>query len=119
MKVCRAALSLLKRRGGAIVNVASVGAFNGSSANAAYSASEAALVSFTRTLAYAHGADGIRANAVAPGWVGTPMSELERTFGWMTRWRRFVRDYEPRIEVSHAMILVAMGGNLLRRTAHP
>uniref|UniRef100_UPI002E2CF074 transposase n=1 Tax=Thermaurantiacus tibetensis TaxID=2759035 RepID=UPI002E2CF074 len=39
--------------------------------------------------------------------------------GWMTRWRRLVRDYERRIDVSHAMILVAMGGNLLRRNAHP
>ncbi len=28
----------------------------------------------------------------------------------MTRWRRLVRDYEQRIDVSHAMILVAMGG---------
>jgi len=42
-----------------------------------------------------------------------------RTFGWMTRWRRLVRDYEKRIDVSQAMILVAMGGNLLRRNAHP
>lgn len=77
MKVCRAALPLLKQRGGAIVNIASVGAFNGSPVNAAYSASKAALVSYTRTLAYAHGPDGIRANAVAPGWVRTPMSEWE------------------------------------------
>jgi transposase len=44
---------------------------------------------------------------------------VERTFGWITRWRRLVRDYEQRIDVSEAMILVAMGGNLLRRTAHP
>lgn len=44
---------------------------------------------------------------------------VERTFGWMIRWRRLVRDYEKRIDVSHAMILVAMGGNLLRRNAHP
>lgn len=44
---------------------------------------------------------------------------VERTFGWMTRWRRLVRDYETRIDVSEAMILVAMGGNLLRRNAHP
>ena len=77
MKVCRASLPLLKQRGGAIVNIASVGAFNGSPVNAAYSASKAALVSYTRTLAYAHGPDGIRANAVAPGWVRTPMSEWE------------------------------------------
>jgi len=77
MKVCRASLPLLKQRGGAIVNIASVGAFNGSPVNAAYSASKAALVSYTRTLAYAHGPDGIRVNAVAPGWVRTPMSEWE------------------------------------------
>jgi transposase len=44
---------------------------------------------------------------------------VERTFGWMTRWRRLVRDYEQRIDVSQAMILVAMGGNLIRRNAHP
>ncbi len=44
---------------------------------------------------------------------------VERTFGWMTRWRRLVRDYEQRLDVSEAMILIAMGGMLLRRNAHP
>ena len=44
---------------------------------------------------------------------------VERTFGWMTRWRRLVRDYEKRLDASHAMILVAMGGILIRRNAHP
>ena len=44
---------------------------------------------------------------------------VERTFAWMTRWRRLVRDYEERIDGSEAMILVAMGGNLIRRNAHP
>jgi putative transposase len=43
---------------------------------------------------------------------------VERTFGWMTRWRRLVRDYEARIDVSEAMIHVAMGGLLLRRISH-
>ncbi|MER8728180.1 IS5/IS1182 family transposase, partial [Mesorhizobium sp. M1027] len=42
-----------------------------------------------------------------------------RTFGWMTRCRRLVRDYEQRIDVSQAMILGAMDGNLIRRNAHP
>jgi transposase len=56
---------------------------------------------------------GLRFQILPRRWV------VERTFGWMIRWRRLVRDYEQRIDVSHAMILVAMGGNLLRRNAHP
>ena len=44
---------------------------------------------------------------------------VERTFGWMTRWRRLVRDYETRLDVSEAMLFVAMGANLIRRNAHP
>ncbi|UGY13356.1 SDR family oxidoreductase [Bradyrhizobium septentrionale] len=75
MRVCRA--SLLRQRGGAIVNIASVAAFNASPDSASYAASKAAVVAYTRSLAYAHGADGIRANAVAPGWVRTPMSAHE------------------------------------------
>ena len=43
---------------------------------------------------------------------------VERTFGWMIRWRRLVRDYEKRLDVSEAMIHVAMGALLLRRVAH-
>lgn len=43
---------------------------------------------------------------------------VERTFAWMTRWRRLVRDYEQRIDVSEAMIHVAMGSLLLRRISH-
>lgn len=44
---------------------------------------------------------------------------VERTFGWMVRWRRLVRDYERRIDDSTAMIHVAIGGVLIRRNAHP
>jgi putative transposase len=40
---------------------------------------------------------------------------VERTFCWMTRFRRLVRDYERRIDVSEAMIYVALGSILLRR----
>lgn len=58
--------------------------------------------------------DGTQGFEVLPRrWV------VERTFGWMTRWCRLVRDYERRIDVSKAMILVAMGGNIIRRNAHP
>jgi transposase len=44
---------------------------------------------------------------------------VERTFGWMGRWRRLVRDYERRCDVSEAMIHVSMGALLLRRISHP
>jgi transposase len=44
---------------------------------------------------------------------------VERTFGWMMRWRRLVRDYERRCDVSEAMIRVSLGALLLRRITHP
>jgi NAD(P)-dependent dehydrogenase (short-subunit alcohol dehydrogenase family) len=77
MSVCRAALPLLRLEGGAVVNIASVAAFSGGLGTTAYAASKAALISYTRSLAYAYGHERVRANAVAPGWVRTPMSERE------------------------------------------
>jgi putative transposase len=44
---------------------------------------------------------------------------VEPTFGGMMRWRRLVRDFEQRLDVSEAMIHVAMGSLLLRRSCHP
>jgi putative transposase len=45
-------------------------------------------------------------------------AHVERAFAWMTRWRRLVRDYEQRLDLSEAMIRVALGALLLRRVAH-
>jgi putative transposase len=42
---------------------------------------------------------------------------VERTFGWLVGWRRLVRDYEQRLDVSEAFIHVAMGSMLLRRVS--
>jgi transposase len=44
---------------------------------------------------------------------------VERTFGWLTRYRRLVRDYEARLDVSEAMIYAAMGHSILRRVYQP
>jgi putative transposase len=55
-----------------------------------------------------------------PGFTVLPRRwVVERTFGWLVRWRRLVRDYEQRLDVSEAMIHVAMGSLLLRRISHP
>jgi putative transposase len=61
----------------------------------------------------------VRRSDPQPGFAVIPRRwVVERTFGWMIRWRRLVRDYEKRLDVSEAMIHVAMGSLLLRRIAH-
>lgn len=61
----------------------------------------------------------VRRLAEPPGFTVLPRRwVVERTFGWMIRWRRLVRDYEQRIDVSEAMIHIALGGLLLRRISH-
>ena len=78
MYVCRAALPALEACGaGAIVNIASVAAFNASAGMASYSASKAGVVALTRSIANAYGHRGVRANCLCPGWVRSPMSEAE------------------------------------------
>lgn len=63
--------------GGSIVNVASTDAYIGSFSSIAYSASKAALLSVTKSLANVLGSRGVRVNAVTPGWVDTGMSTEE------------------------------------------
>jgi NAD(P)-dependent dehydrogenase (short-subunit alcohol dehydrogenase family) len=66
-------LPLLKREGGAIVNLSSEGGFLGRPRQVVYDAIKAAVVSVTKTMAQEFVEYGIRANAVAPGWVVTEM----------------------------------------------
>jgi len=63
--------------GGAVVNVASGAGKTGSTVEAAvYSASKAAVLSMTRTFAYAWAKRGVRVNAVCPGVIETPMNDV-------------------------------------------
>jgi meso-butanediol dehydrogenase/(S,S)-butanediol dehydrogenase/diacetyl reductase len=73
----RAALPHLLKARGAVVAVSSVAALRASEAMAAYSASKAGLLLLTQSLAVDHGPDGLRANAVCPGWTATEMADLE------------------------------------------
>ena len=75
MRVCSAARALLARRGGAIVNLASMLSFFGGALVPAYSASKGGIAQLTRSLALAYAAEGIRVNAVAPGWIATPLTQ--------------------------------------------
>ena len=72
----RAALpALLERGGGSIVMVSSISALVAAADSAAYMASKAGLLGLVRSLAVDYGPRGIRANALCPGWVITPMAD--------------------------------------------
>lgn len=73
--VCRAVVfSMMKRRSGTIVNLSSVAGVYGNATQTNYSASKAGIIGFTKSLAKEVGRYGIRANVVAPGFIGTDMT---------------------------------------------
>ena len=71
----RAAMPLLRESRGSIVNVGSVEGLGNNPRHPAYGASKSGLHGLTRAVAVDHGEDGVRCNAVAPGWIDTPLNE--------------------------------------------
>lgn len=69
----------LKERGGVIVNIGSLASFLALKDVPAYTASKAGLLGLTRALADKWAPDGIRVNMVAPGFIRTRMTEVQRT----------------------------------------
>ncbi|MEL7026188.1 MAG: SDR family oxidoreductase [Pseudomonadota bacterium] len=69
------AMPLLKAAKGAIVNIGSVEGLANNPGHPAYGASKAGLHGLTRAVAVDEGPDGVRCNAVAPGWIDTPLNE--------------------------------------------
>ena len=75
-RLARAAIpSLVERGGGSIVLVSSVSALVSGTDGAAYVTSKAAMLGLARSIAVDYGPSGIRANALCPGWVETPMGD--------------------------------------------
>lgn len=80
MLVCRAATKHMLRAGsGSIVNIASVEGLEGGEGGSAYNASKGGVVLLTKNLAMDYGRRGVRANAVCPGFIQTPM--MDATLG--------------------------------------
>jgi meso-butanediol dehydrogenase / (S,S)-butanediol dehydrogenase / diacetyl reductase len=75
VNACQAFSKLLRARRGAVVNVASQAALVSLPMQAAYTAAKGAVAALTRSLAIDWAAYGVRANAVAPGFTVTPMTE--------------------------------------------
>ena len=72
----QAAKQMMKQKSGAIVNIASIVGVMGNFGQANYSASKAGLIGFTKTLAREMAPRGIRANAIAPGFIDTEMTRV-------------------------------------------
>lgn len=90
MRCCLAAYPLLAKNAGAIVNTASMLSTFGGPLVPAYSASKGGVAQLTKSLAGKWAEDGIRVNAIAPGWIQTEMTrglrdDPERTAGIMSR----------------------------------
>jgi NAD(P)-dependent dehydrogenase (short-subunit alcohol dehydrogenase family) len=75
MRTATLARPKLKASGGSIVNTASVLSFFGGGLVPGYAASKGGIAQLTKSLAIAYAPDGIRVNAIAPGWVATPLTQ--------------------------------------------
>ena len=74
---CRAVTRpMMRRRSGTIVNVTSIVGLRGNPGQTNYAASKAGIIGFTKSLARELGSRGVRANAVAPGYVATALTDV-------------------------------------------
>jgi NAD(P)-dependent dehydrogenase (short-subunit alcohol dehydrogenase family) len=78
MRVCSAAKAKLAASGGSVVNLASMLTFFGGPRVPGYSASKGGIGQLTKSLAAAWAPEGVRVNAVAPGWIATPLTQALR-----------------------------------------
>lgn len=78
---------MLKQKNGVIVNMASIAGYVAGGGGAAYTASKHAIIGYTKQLDYDYARDGIRANALAPGAIETPMNQADFAGdGAMAKW---------------------------------
>ena len=66
---------MMRQKGGSIINMSSVVGIHGNASQCNYAASKAGLIALAKSIAQEMGRKGLRANAIAPGFIDTPMTE--------------------------------------------
>ena len=104
-----------KQRYGKIVNIASVVGEMGNAGQANYSASKAGVIGFTKTIAREFASRGINVNAIAPGYIVTPMTEAlpEKAKEDLKRMIPMDRLGQPEDVAQAALFLVSEASNYI------
>ncbi len=90
------ALPSLRKTQGSIVNIGSIEGLGSNPGHAAYCASKAGVHALTRAVAIDHGHEGIRCNAVAPGWIETELNiDFIESLGDPESFKRKIGDIHP------------------------
>ena len=90
--------------GGALVVTSSLAALSGQARGEHYAATKGALISMMKAIAVELARHGVRANAIVPGWIDTPMTEKT------LRWDRFVEKVQPRVPMRRWGVPEDFGG---------
>jgi len=117
MRVCTAARSSLAANGGVIINIASMLSYFGGGLVPGYAASKGGIMQLTKSLAIAYAKDGIRVNALAPGWIATPLTsslrdDAERSEALLAR-TPMGRWGTPEDLISPALFLASAGAGFI------
>jgi len=115
MYTCRAAIPhMLKHKNGSLVNISSVNGIVSEPFLTVYSASKGGVVMLTKGIALDYAKQGIRCNAICPGWVDTPinyahaemMGGLDKIYAEIDKFQPIGRPGEP-IEIAHLALFLA------------
>jgi NAD(P)-dependent dehydrogenase (short-subunit alcohol dehydrogenase family) len=123
MRCCLAARSRLAASGGSILTMASMYAFFGAPHAPGYAASKGGVAQLTKSLAVAWAAEGIRVNALAPGWIATeltrPAVEDEARSGVITARTPMGRWGDPADVAGAALFLLSPDARFVTGTVLP
>lgn len=100
--------SMMKKRFGRIINIASIVGLTGNQGQSAYSAAKGGLITLTKTLALEGGRFNITANVIAPGYINTPMTEaLPRDIQEKMKEKIALKCFGSPEDVAHSAVFLA------------